>query len=410
MLLAALLAPAVFFRTSSIEVTPPEALPLGGYTERQGAVFTEGGDRLWSRCVVLEQGDLKVAVVSLEALTVPEGLFEEVRRRLPAILNLFLTATHTHCAPDSQMLNPRMTLAVPGIASYQPRWLAWYAERIALGVREALVTAPAPLTDPRMAVFRPGLNRGRRVGARPDPRAFVVRGSGQSLFAWYSAHATIFESDRTALSGDWPGAIASNLGCPVLIGPIGDAAPLLIGATAEERLSAFADKFLRGASRAVGSKVDLAGGLAFHREPVRLGLPTPHPDFAAAYKVPQALAEVAVNRFAPPGAELTLLRLGPLLLIGFPGEPSSALGRRLESMARRRGFETALVVSHANGWVGYVLEPQDYDRGGYEGTLSFHGRDASERFVEAMARGLKQFSQERRPGHGWATTCSSGQR
>ncbi|MCW5938290.1 MAG: hypothetical protein KF884_07935 [Fimbriimonadaceae bacterium] len=410
MLLAALIAPTVFFRTSTIDVTPPEALPLGGYTERQGAVFSEGGDRLWSRCVVFEQGGLRVAVVSLEALTVPEGLVEEVRGRLPANVSLLLTATHTHSAPDSQMLNPRMTLAVPGIASYQPRWLAWYAERIAGGVREALGSPPVLMTEARLAVFRPGLNRGRRAGARPDPKAVVVRVSGQNLFAWYSAHATIHEADRKTLSGDWPGVVASRLGCPVLTGPIGDAAPRLIGASAEERLSAFAERFLQGSSRAVGSRMDWAGGLAFHREPVRLGPPTPHPEFASAYKVPQPLAEAAVNRFAPQGAELTFLRLGSLLLIGFPGEPSSALGRRLESMAHRRGFETALVVSHANGWVGYVLEPADYDRGGYEGTLSFHGREASVRFVEAMARGLKQFSPGTRPGHGWAKACSSGRR
>ena len=106
--------------TSTVSITPPEPLPLGGYTQRGGAVFQPGGDDLFARTVVLRQRSETIAVTSVEMLTVPESLYREVKERLPAGVKLFLAATHTHSAPDSQMLNERMTIPVPGIATASP--------------------------------------------------------------------------------------------------------------------------------------------------------------------------------------------------------------------------------------------------------------------------------------------------
>ena len=32
-----------------------------------------------------------------------------------------------------------------------------------------------------------------------------------------------------------------------------------------------------------------------------------------------------------------------------------------------------MLVAHANDWLGYLLEPDDFASGGYESCLSFHG-------------------------------------
>gem|GEM_PF-6755255 len=56
-----------------------------------------------------------------------------------------------------------------------------------------------------------------------------------------------------------------------------------------------------------------------------------------------------------------------------------------------------LVLSHVGGWIGYILEPEDYDRGGYESQLAFHGRYASERVFDAARRALVQV-RDAKPG------------
>ena len=35
------------------------------------------------------------------------------------------------------------------------------------------------------------------------------------------------------------------------------------------------------------------------------------------------------------------------------------------------------VISHANDWLGYAVSAGEYERGGYEACMSFHGSDFS---------------------------------
>src|SRR5579859_4259398 len=123
---------AIQVQEAKVDITPPEPLPLGGYTARHDRVMDPGGEKLFARCLLFtaEKGP-RIAIVSAEMLTIPDSLYSEVRRRVDPGITLFLCATHTHSAPDSQMLNDHMTFHVPGVASYRHRWLAWYVDKIA---------------------------------------------------------------------------------------------------------------------------------------------------------------------------------------------------------------------------------------------------------------------------------------
>ncbi len=91
-------------------------------------------------------------------------------------------------------------------------------------------------------------------------------------------------------------------------------------------------------------------------------------------------------------AVVTAMRVGKAVWVGIPGEPTSVLGRAIRDHGRRIGFGSVTVVSHANGWAGYLLDRADYVRGGYEGTLSFYGPEAGDRFVIAGMRALDQLA------------------
>ncbi len=394
------LGPALIVRASVQDVTPPEPLPLGGYTERQRAPFEPGGERLYARTIVLEQGSVRVALVSFEALTIPESLRDAVRARLPKDVGLFLAATHTHCAPDSQMLNSRMTFSIPGIATYDRRWAAWYAERIADGVLRALRAEGHPVESLRVRRGALAMNRGRREGAQPDPIATEVS-LGPVRIVHYAAHPTLLGQDVHTLNGDWPGDIAKRLGASVLVGPIGDVSPVPPspdGGVENPRLygEMFSQSLLKHRARPVAP-----GTLRWHEEPIRLDSPRPHPEFAVSNGIPETLAQSLVDRFAPKQATLSLLAVGSVLFVGVPGEPTAQLGRTLQWQARERGFPQALVVSITNGWLGYVLTAPDYGRGGYEARLAFHGPGTAARLEEALVRGLKRLDQPGRVARSW---------
>lgn len=363
------------------DLSPDEPLPLGGYTARQGATLRPGGTPLRARVAAIRQGDHVLALVSAEMLTAPESLVREVRRRLPPNVSLFLWATHTHCAPDSQMLNDRMTLAVPGIATYRADRLQWTAGRIAAAVRRAAGRA-APTGD---VGFQQGLAEAsgpRRPLVHPRGEAWRVSVAGRTLLAGFDAHPTLYDESELRTRGDWPGLLSARVGGLAATGPIGGVAPRVPGASAPEKAWNLTD-------RVIGSWQDRpvqGDGAAWASEPVDLARPSAHPEFAPAYGVPPALAALAVGRFAPSSAELSGFRLGDLLVVGVPGEPSPEVGSRIQAEGRRAGFGHVVVLSHVNGWMGYILEPNDYDSGGYEATLAFHGREAADRVVEAAGR------------------------
>ncbi len=382
------LAPRIVISVASMPILPPEPLPLGGYTERRGAIMEPGGDELLANVIILQSGGTRIAIVACDLLTIPESLAAEVRRTLPAGTQLFLHATHTHCAPDSQMLNRRMTLSVPGIASFKSKWLDWYGQRI----RAAIASAkPVDWQGWSFGQKRVAANRGRRKGAQPDTLASWIdlrRNSGsRRLITNYAAHATTYGPEENQTRRDWPGAVEGV----VLNGAIGDVSPAAPGDSPAERCSALG-RLLMDESGGLRESIPTGAELKWVESPIRLDPPSPHPTFAAVNRVTPELARLAVNQFAPREAQVRAFRIGPIAMVGVPGEPTAELGRRIRSFGRGLGFRETLVVSHVDGWIGYILTPEDYDRGGYEATLSFHGRLTGNRLVEAAREALKKLA------------------
>lgn len=418
---AGLAAPGLFIQSARVDITPPEPLPLGGYTARQGKLMAPGGKPLYARCLAFEcaKNNLRLAVVSAEMLTIPHSLQREVEKRIPKGVDLFLAATHTHSAPDSQMLNDRMTFAIPGIASFKRRWLDWYSAKIASCVQKALASPPQVCKGLSVAEFHLALNRGRRKGADPETLATVLQahvaakapGKTEALLAEYAAHPVFYGPENNQTNGDWPaflsdrlaGQEAANEGARspfpiplVLVGALGDVSPHAQGPTPQAQIEDFVGRFMQAYNRAITRQSEVwspGGKLGVVRQPIRLEPLAVHPDFVKDYNVPLALAQVLIKKFAPETAEISAFRLGALAVIGVPGEPTSHLGRRIREAGMAMGFHGVLVLSHVNGWIGYLLDAQDYANGGYEATLSFYGPNEGDDVVNAAVEALKKLRQ-----------------
>jgi hypothetical protein len=349
-----------------------------------------GGDPLFAHCLILREFGVEFAILSVETLTIPESLLREVKSRIGSSVHLMMCATHTHCAPDSQMLNDRMTLSIPGVATYKRRWLPWYADKLASAVKKAEAAKSFPVDSLVAEVWNTDVNRGRRKGANPDKTATLISAGKHPLFFEYAAHATFYDADENKTRGDWPGKV--QIAPMVLIGPIGDVSPKAPGldhAPAPKKIAAFWTTILKDKAKSVGRVVIRgAPGFGWAAMPIPLAAPVAHPAFQ-----PAALGSVMVKRFAPTSASITVLRLGALAIVGIPGEPTSILGRQIVEAGRKLGYSDVLVISHCNGWMGYILDPKDYDAGGYEATLSFYGREQGEVVVKTAVRALSDLMQ-----------------
>lgn len=346
------------------------------------------GDRLYARGLMLHQGNRTVAVVVCDMLTTPASLYREVRKILPPRTSLFLAATHTHSAPDSQMLNDRMTFQIPGIASYRPRWLPWYAERISSAAQTL-----GPWRTPgsyHYLISHADANRERRKFGDPDQTFTRLCADSTTLLAEYAAHGTFYTEAENLTRGDWPGVLSARLSAPVLVGAIGDVSPKAEGANPAERCSNLSERLLSATPESIDEgQVPI---LSFVQTKIELDRKMPHPTFAKAYGITPGLASILVEKFAPSEAEISAFRVGSLAVVGVPGEPTSHLGRQIRDYGRTLGFGSVLVISHVNGWMGYILGPEDYDRGGYEATLSFYGREEGNKVVESACAALRSLA------------------
>jgi hypothetical protein len=81
-----------------------------------------------------------------------------------------------------------------------------------------------------------------------------------------------------------------------------------------------------------------------------------------------------VGRWFPDHAWLSQIKLGPVLFMTWPGEPTSELGLELRAAAEQAGALDAWVLGLTNGHLGYFTSPWDHDLGGYETCVNFYGR------------------------------------
>jgi hypothetical protein len=184
---------------------------------------------------------------------------------------------------------------------------------------------------------------------------------------------------------DFPGFIRGSKGL-FLPGAIGDMSPASTGASPAGQIANFAKRFEAGPWKPESWE---SSPLCFCTVAIEPPAPKAHPDFARLNHIPAPLAQSVVERFAPKAGEVMAIRIGKLAIVGVPGEPTAELGRKIRSIGLGLGFRAVLTVSHCNGWMGYILSPGDYDRGGYEASLAFHGREFGNRIVEKCEVALR---------------------
>jgi hypothetical protein len=221
-----------------------------------------------------------------------------------------------------------------------------------------------------------------------------------TLFA-LAAHPTVLSPANLRLSPDYPGAARRRVEARrggvalFLAGPLGDQKPHFPGEpewpedvarqveTARLLGEALGDRVLRAAR---GARLDPAARLtAIHRT---LALPPVDVRASCVGYVGAPLLHVVARRFLPESTPLVALRLGELRLLASPFELGVEVAAAIRARSPLAG--PLLIAAHANDWLGYLLMPEDWDRGGYEPCLAYHGRDQAPTFIDAAAEVLSQ--------------------
>lgn len=369
-----------FIGSAAADITPPLTVPYLAWDPRHQP-FAGVHDRLRARAVVIgtgERDDDRVAIISADligfanTLLAPNRNFtrevrEQVRKRagIPPE-RVMLTATHAHSTPDT--LNFRPLRSEPGAAAWLERLIEQLADCVA---RAADRTFKARLTVAHGRL--PGVSRNRRGEAWIDDGLTALQfasddASRRVVLLNFTCHPVIVQV-QNQLCGDFVGVAASSVeasgaeACLFLQGFCGDINPVCDDsrdfADVERIGSAVADcaaRLLTRVAEPQRAQIRCVTGR------VRLPSRTLPPVQAGDPLIEEYRARLDEGT-GPFIGDLQVIRLGDVLLLAAPGEPFCRMGLELKQQLAPR---IVVPVGYANGYLGYFVPPESWERGGYE--------------------------------------------
>ncbi len=426
---------------AAVRITPPPGGPMAGYYYPRAADGVH--DDLYARAIVLDDGRDRAAMVACDLIGVPAAVVEEARaiaaRRtgIPAG-HIMISATHAHTGPSlidgsfrtrfegDTLRNARQYLAdLPGLIaeSIEQASRATVPARVSAGIaRETGVAFN------RRYHMRDGTVRWNPGKKNPD----IVRPAGPIdsdvpivLFggvegppkAVYVSHAVHLDTvGGTRYSADFPYTLGRLLaaarhadlltlfamGCSGNVNHV-DVSSAEKQTSPEEAarigtilaadvlrawpgLTPIANPVLRVGTERV--PLDLAEVKPGDVEwATRIGATYGRTDAAPMmdYVRAQRILDVDARKGRPLDAEVQVIALGDVAWVGLPGEIFTELGMAIKQASP---FRLTVVVSLANGSLGYVPDRKAFAEGAYEVVSARCAPGSGERLVEAATRQL----------------------
>lgn len=232
------LAVAADFRagTAKRDITPTKPIPMWGYGDRHDALSTGTLDPLHAKALVLETGDTRLAIVTLDIGRGPTAaMMERIR---PAVADqagvdhVLISGSHTHHGPVIELLDE----PEKGMERF-PDAVA-YAKAFEQSVIDVIVEAASATEAARIGwgSAEVKMNRNRQTKFEPKPtdsELTVIRidgadGTPLAVLVNYAAHPTMVSGADLRFSAEYPGqmmnTVEAEIGgqCMFLQGASGD--------------------------------------------------------------------------------------------------------------------------------------------------------------------------------------------
>jgi hypothetical protein len=404
-----------------------------------------------AKAVAMTNGVARAAIVRLDVCLVTPSLRTRIRRGLDAAgesAAFIVQATHTH-GHVARFFEPvrignskGFDVSGSGMDTYDPE----LETRIATAATKAILSAFGALTNVAVGsavVDADALNADRRCENDPlygpgfkNPKLTMIRFDEvdenreptRPLVALmhYSVHGTVMAGSNPLLTTEISGAMelgaSDALGIPVLFlqGSAGDVSPRspALGFDGLQQLEWASHETAKLAKAAFEQAQPTQAPLAANLTSVERGVLLTRealgyergsfPEHGAIgcqvggknCKEPfQTPVETAALLCAPlePRPRLrtpmTLLQLQDIAMVTLPGEPTTAVGKKVEEALEPLQAKTALVLGYAQDHFGYLLEESDFLRGGYEPTVSPWGWRFGQYLVDEAKRLVETRSQ-----------------
>ena len=374
-----------------INITPPAPVATAGYGKRKGKPYHMVHDSIYVRALVIDNGAMRVAVVSADLLIIPPTVTRALSSKLAEIGfsldNTFLGATHSHNSVGHW--GEGATCFIYG--SYDAEMVEFLAEAIVQSITQAQDNLlPSELRSGAISIPQAVENR-LIDGGNEDPylRALEVHRSDSSklVLASYAAHATCLSQSTLELSRDYPGMLVDELESRDY-----DFAMFLAGAVGSHKGSApsndwscmaWMSEMITGRFYESRHTFEEIADSTIGMVRVPLALSQPQVRISEDWKVRAWLFRAAFGEY---GAFITALRIGDLVMLGTPCDFSGEYHKSLDSLAQRNGLQV-MVTSFNGGYIGYLTPERYYDVNHYETRLmNWYARGTGDYVKESLEK------------------------
>lgn len=380
---------------AKVDITPTKVEKLTVIGHRR--VVNGVRDPLRAGVLVLDDGETKAAIITLDTIGAWDDMVRQVRMKIEAETgipeaNIMIAASHNHSGP--------------GFKEHTD-WAAEMVEKIAGAAKQAAATTRPVTIGYGEDKISFGINRRKTIDGRAtfslnsegpnDPRVKVLRfDDGKSLtpvavlmhavchpcfFTWGDKGSHPYPQGYPKLSADFPGeaqtfvelCYGNRTASLFLQGCAGDIRPNLPGYP--YRCADEAD--IQWAGRDLGSAVTRTLAAGVTREKLKQ-----RGDYYPI-KVASSVLELP-GKDGTVRSELMALKVGPYLFLTMPGEPMVEYGFKLETAIASRAIP--IVVGYANGNIGYIATTDSYPLGGYEPNTSKLAPEAEPIILKELGR------------------------
>jgi len=374
---------------AKVDITPNASVWLAGYGSRDKP--SDGiADELYAKALVLDDGQNKLAIVSVDLLWVPLKITAEIRRKIKEKIGIpensvLICATHTHFGPKID----RITKNWPDTPASEID--ESYVQTLKKKIADSILVANKNMKEVKLGAVKGKISeivynrRTKRTDGSVvmtfrlppadseltfgpiDPEVCILRvedisGALITAIVNFACHPVSGAKDKDMfyfISADYPGYTAKVIEeieggiCLFALGTAGNMNPNRIGRKdprAEIGKALGGEVLRRIQSVSTTSEVTLKALKKAVTMPIKKDL---SPDrIIDADKTKTTLT-----------TEIQVLRIGDIYILGLPGEVLVEIGLDIKT---RAGIENLFIISLSNDACGYVCNRQAYKEGGYE--------------------------------------------
>ena len=384
-------------------ITPDPLLPVSGGVGTPNPVNEKKGD-LYARALVFENGETRVAIVSIDNLGWPAALGDKSRALIKSIPpeNILIGVTHTHSAPDAYGFPDQSGQHYADLS-----YLEWCTEKIAEAVNEAVNNLQAAFLKINVDEIGDRIAYNAYAEALFDPACGVIqaiaaegptKGEPIATLVNYASHPEVIGSDRGILTPDFCGPFYDRIqekGGGLAIYMNGAQGGMVTAdnrrpngeevATWEECIrigERLADEALRLVDE---GKIFENPGLACYAKSIQFQIESP----MMRYIFDNSPLNYNVNKNYTVETRLNLLDIGPARVITIPGEALPNIGAYLK---RKMNTDYPFQFGLTNDAFGYIIAKVDYyafDRYNYISRTCL-GENMGEIYMETVEEMIKE--------------------